>query len=263
MLTGNTVCHNTAGRANGDGGGMYLNSSDATLAANNIHLNSAGKEGSWGGGLFVFRSLATLAGNAVTSNTACYGGGIHLQAGSNAFLTNNVVAGNRANTVGSGLYIEGSSPQLLHTTIARNTGGDGSGIYITDLRGAHSGVAMTNTILVSHTVGITVTLGSAASLESTLWGTGAWGSMTDWGGAGTVITGVADASGDPVFVDADAGDYHIGPGSAAIDAGVDAGVRIDIDEEPRAHLAPDLGADEYWPPGAEQHLYLPAVFRAL
>jgi hypothetical protein len=47
-------------------------------------------------------------------------------------------------------------------------------------------------------------------------------------------------------VDPDSGDYHIGPGSAAIDAGVDAGVTTDIDGEARPFGAGyDLGADEW------------------
>jgi hypothetical protein len=50
-------------------------------------------------------------------------------------------------------------------------------------------VAVTNTILVSHTVGIRVTAGNTATLEATLWGSGPWANDTDWGGAGTVITG--------------------------------------------------------------------------
>jgi hypothetical protein len=58
-----------------------------------------------------------------------------------------------------------------------------------------------------------------------------------------------------------AGDYQIGSASAALDAGVDAGVLSDIDRQPRPYLAPDLGADEYWPPGALNYSYLPLVVR--
>ena len=123
-----------------------------------------------------------------------------------------------------------SSLSLLHTTIARNHGGDGSGIHVA---GAGSTVALTNTILVSHTVGITVAAGNTATLEATLWGTGTWANLTDWGGAGTIRTGTINLWGDPAFVDPDAGDYHIRFGSAAIDAGVDAGVTQDIDGERR------------------------------
>jgi hypothetical protein len=50
-------------------------------------------------------------------------------------------------------------------------------------------VAVTNTILASQTLGITVTVGNSVTLEATLWGSDAWANDADWGGAGTVITG--------------------------------------------------------------------------
>jgi hypothetical protein len=57
---------------------------------------------------------------------------------------------------------------------------------------------------------------------------------------------------DPEFVDPENGDYHIGPGSVAIDAGVDVGVFTDIDEDPRPLDGDgddidefDIGADEW------------------
>ncbi|MGD9100042.1 MAG: hypothetical protein PVF45_06145 [Anaerolineae bacterium] len=50
------------------------------------------------------------------------------------------------------MFIEHSTPQLSHATIARNTGGDGSGIYATgyEWSGTYypSAVVMTNTIIV-------------------------------------------------------------------------------------------------------------------
>jgi hypothetical protein len=74
------------------------------------------------------------------------------------------------------------------------------------------------------------------------------------------INHVNDYTGHPAFVDPDAGDYHIGPGSEALNKGVDAGVMRDIDNEPRFGI-PDLGADEYWAPGALKRIYLPLVLR--
>ena len=128
------------------------------------------------------------------------------------------------------------------SAIARNHGGDGSGLHIT---GAGSTVALTNTILVSHTVGITVAAGNTATLEATLWGTDTWANLTDWAGDGVIRTKV-NVLGDPAFVDPDAGDYHIRFGSAAMDAGVPAGVREDIDGEPRPYgIGYDIGADEF------------------
>jgi uncharacterized repeat protein (TIGR01451 family) len=104
---------------------------------------------------------------------------------------------------------------------------------------------LTNTILVSHTAGITLTAGNTATLEGTLWGTGVWANDIDWGGEGAISTGTVNLWGDPAFVSPTNGDYHIGLGSAAIDAGVGTGVDHDIDGDPRPlGSGYDLGADE-------------------
>jgi len=228
-----------------------LYESDAALKRNAVAINTAERDG---GGLYLWRSDATLDGNTIIANTAAEeGGGLYLD-NSDATLTNNVVADNQADGAGSGLYIRGSSSRLLHTTIARNSGGDGSGVHV----GEGSTVTMTNTILVNHTVGITVTDGNTATLEGTLWGSGNCTNTTDWGGAGTIITGTINLWDDPAFLDPDAGDYHIGPGSAAIDMGVDAGVTTDIDGDPR-DSTPDLGADEL--AGIGTDVYLPIILK--
>jgi hypothetical protein len=166
--------------------------------------------------------------------------------GSDATLTNTVLADNQTGGVRGALSVLGSSPRLLHTTVARNSGGHGHGVYISNWGSDYSTPTLTNTILVSHTVGISVTAGNAVTLEATLWGTGTWANATDWGGAGTIITGTVNVWGDPAFVDPDSGDYHIGSSSAARDEGVDAGVTTDIDGQTRPEGAGyDIGADEY------------------
>jgi parallel beta-helix repeat protein len=252
-LSSNTVAANTA--TDGPGGGLALEHSDTTLSGNTIISNTA----QWhGGGLFLWLSTATLSNNRVTSNAtdgSC-GGGLTLVE-SDAALINNVVADNQAIIFGSALCIGGSSLRLLHTTIARNRGGDGSGIYVGHVPGP-STLALTNTILVSHTVGITVEDGTV-TLEGTLWGSGTWANDTDWGGMGTIITGAHNYWGDPAFVNPDAGDYHIGLISAAIDKGVDAGVDDDIDGDPRPQGSGyDLGADEFVDAAP---IYLPLIMR--
>ena len=76
-----------------------------------------------------------------------------------------------------------------------------------------------------------------------------------WGGT---ITHSNDHSGDPAFVNPSVWDYHLTADSAAIDAGVDAGVTTDIDSQPRpAGSGYDLGADEY----QATRLYLPLILR--
>jgi parallel beta-helix repeat protein len=249
-LNNNTFISNTAH----GGGGLVLAYSAATLHGNTIAYNTA----DGGGGLDLFASNATLSNNIVISNTAYFwGGGLYVDQSSNATLVNNVVADNRADSQGSGLYILGSSPRLLHNTIARNTGGDGSGVYVTNFGADYGTVAFTNTILVSHTVGITVTGGNTATLEATLWA-----NDTDWGGVGNIFTGTINIWGAPAFVDPDSGDYHIGATSAAIDKGVNAGVTTDIDSDARPDgCFFDMGADEFMTGVACKYMYLPVIMR--
>ena len=273
-LSGNTISGNSASE---NGGGLW---GGGTLIRNTISGNEAGSGGAlWGcfilvdnivtgnsasedgGGLFLRYCEETLSSNWITENTAFgRGGGLYIDLSGGPTLVNNVIADNQANSAGSGLYIEyNAHPRLLHTTIARNRSGNGSGVHVGST-GLASTVAMTDTIVVSHTVGVYAEGGTTAILEGTLWGDGAWANGTDWDGEGTILTGTINQWGDPAFVDPDAGDYHIGAGSAALDQGVDAGVMRDIDNEPRFGI-PDLGADEYWAPGALKRIYLPLVLR--
>ncbi len=277
-LTGNSIYGNKATLYGA--GGVYLNyGSDVALEDNRIYSNTASY---YGAGVYLWTSNGiTLTNNYIYSNTADYygGGGVYLRHSDNVLLMGNRIYGNEAKSEGSGvlvndghfitmtndlltenqlavapaaeaaLSLNDSVVHLLHTTIARNAGW-GLKVYRTTLW-------MTNTILVSHTVGISVTAGSTATLEATLWGSGNWANGTDYGGSGVIITGTINIWGDPAFVNPDGGDYHLGPGSAARNAGVNAGVSDDIDGDTRPmESGYDIGADEFWP-----HLYLPLVMR--
>jgi PKD repeat protein len=158
-------------------------------------------------------------------------------------LTNTVIADNWSNDGGSGLFIgSGSHARALHTTIARNAGGDGSGVLVTDEGEGPSSLVLTNTILVSHAVGLAVTESSEAAVDSILW----YNTPITVSQSPMATVGVHNQhEGDPAFA---ADGYHLTPDSAAIDLGVDAGVLNDIDGDTRPRgAAPDLGADEYAP----------------
>ena len=90
------------------------------------------------------------------SNSSPLGGGIAFTqnpaTGANPVLTNTVVLANYAGDKGSGIYVEASAPRFWHTTIARNTGGENSGIHVTNADSNFGSVALTNTILVSHSL---------------------------------------------------------------------------------------------------------------
>jgi PKD repeat protein len=225
------------------GGGLYMRYSDAELNGNNITANAATE--SHGGGLYLERSAAVISGNLFISNTAgLLGGGLHIYRTSAVTLTNNVVADNRAGDSGSGLYVWRSSPRLLHTTVARNAGGDGSGLVVRNDGQPVWTVWLTNTLMVSHSTGISVAAGGVVEVNGILWDSDTvdrvWRSPL-----GTQVTLRNQHVGDPAFAP---DGYHLLPGSRAIDRGVESGVVVDIDGEPRPRGATyDLGADEAGP----------------
>jgi len=240
----------------GYGGGVCSVESDVVLSANHLQGNIASVEANGcGGGLSLSRSPAELDANLIISNTATLvsahslGGGIYVLYSEPLLLTNNIVADNHARGAGAGLYIEGgaSSPSAssgYHNTVANNQG-IGQGLYVAP----YVTLALTNTILSGHSsVGITVTVGSTVTLEATLWHSNG----LDVGG---VVSNTGNLYGDPLFWNPTLWDYHLGGGSAAINAGVVSPILVDIDGEERTG-APDLGADEFY-----NRIYLPLVIR--
>jgi parallel beta-helix repeat protein len=249
-LTGNIIFNNTA---SDHGGGVYSRVSymgnALALNSNTILSNTAYS----GGGVYLESSDGTLNNNTILSNTAQTGGGIKSYF-SDLTLINNIIADNHANG-GSGMYVEQGALHFLHTTFARNTGGDGLLITVDYIAPYYSTVALTNTILASHTVGIRVTERSTVTVNGVLW----YSTPVTISQVNTATVNVQNQrEGDPLFA---MDGYHILTDSAAINGGVDAGVRGDIDNQPRPYQTPDLGADEYWPPGALEYVYLPFVSR--
>jgi hypothetical protein len=251
------------------GGGLRTLDSTVTLSGDTIQGNVAdGSFGGSGGGIYLEGGSAALDGNLILGNYAGGrgefvaedgGGGVYLVSAV-VTLTNNVVADNLANLVGGGLYVLGSSSRLLHNTITRNGSAGGTpgeilstGIYVVEgFYGEPSAVVLTNTIIVSHGVGISVAGSgpSVVTVDGVLW----HNTPNTITRSTTAMVSVQNQrAGDPAFA---ADGYHLTAGSAAIDAGVDAGVPIDVDGQPRLST-PDLGADEFvW------NTFLPVALRA-
>jgi hypothetical protein len=230
------------------GGGLYLSGCSSTIRGNLIRQNQAGVGG--GIGINGGTSPVIVSGNRILVNEANYvGGGVNVQR-NDAHLENNFVARNEAPR-GGGIHLEKASFVLRHNTLASNVGADGGGALV----GEDAAVVLSNTILVSHAVGISVTTGSTATLEATLW----YKNGSDTGGAGAIDIGAVNIWGDPTFVDPAGWDYHLLGGSPAIDAGVDAGMTSDIDGDRRPQgTGYDIGADEY---PLSYRIYLPLVRR--
>lgn len=241
IFENNSVLNN---EAETHGGGVVLSYCDyATVDSNLIQDNHAGT----GAGFYSrYSNGAVVQNNRIISNEAYTGGGGIRIYKSDIKLINNIVADNLTTFYSSGINIEGSTVDLIHNTIAHNQGGDYSAINISDYDSIYSTVSMTNTIIVSHTLGVYVTTGNTAALEATLWGAGIWANVTQTSGDGIITTGTININSDPAFINPTIHNYHISGASAAINSGSISNVMTDIDDESRdAH--PDIGADEAVP----------------
>ena len=254
-------CHIVSGTTtigSGSGGGIEINAGEVFLVDNLIHDNNATS----GGGVSVGDAEVIMIGNTLLDNGAFFGGG--LQVGNNGRVTmegNKIIGSEAGANQGPGILIwEAGVVHGRNDIIARNFSGqgDGEGILVdfgaslsarhwtvagNDSYGVKSNggdVSLTNTIVASHTAAALHGAGLAAN--TSLF----YGNSSDCGGGASCINSL---TGDPKFIDPDADDYHIGSGSAAIDAGIDAGVTTDIDGDSRPALFGfDIGADEfgYW-----------------
>ena len=193
-----------------------------------------------------------FARNAITENQCRRTSGLYLRGVSPFTVTNNIIAGNRSSFVKSSAVLAGNSDGgFLHNTVVDNEniyGYPSSGFQID----GGATVALTNTIVVSNALGITVTQGSTASLEHTFFYAHSEG---DTGGLGAITNTHPITGQDPLLT----ADYHLWADSPAIDAGVNAGVTLDIDGDGRPNGAGyDVGADEFY---RSWNSFLPLVWR--
>lgn len=241
MIRGNSITGNRAnGYGGGQGAGLYQWYGSA-IYVNNLVSGNLGNVGSQA--VYLGYSTASFEGNQVVGNATSQGIRLVNGSGGGPTLVNNVVArsGDQA-FAATGHVSAPLTATLLHNTLIGS--GASSGVYVeTD----SVTLFMTNTIVVSHTWGITNTFpaSSTVSANHTLF----------WANTNDGIRGVNPVGGDPAFA---ADGYHILPGSAAIDAGVNASVTTDMDGDLRPNgPGYDIGADEaqLW------RVYLPVVLR--
>lgn len=206
--------------ARGSGGGMFM---FGTLALSGGLFLGNTSEISGGGGGLLAEGTTSISGTHFLQNRANEGGGLKHTL-FDASIINSLFAGNQA-AGGAGNAILLSSitgpVNVLHATIP--AAGISSGSAVEVLTGT---VGITNTILSGHAIGVNNAGGSLHLDHNLFFGNGA-------DTQGTVTGGASNLSGDPDFLDPGSADYHLGRNSAAIDAGIAAGVIIDIDGEAR------------------------------
>jgi parallel beta-helix repeat protein len=237
LIQGNLVEGNRTNSINtGSGAGLYQWYGSAHYQGNLVQRNHGGSA------IYLGYSQSSFTDNRVVDNTAA-GLQLSYSSGGGPTLVNNVFARNSNRTLDA--FASAGSPltaTLLHNTLVGT--GSGYGVYI---ESGYVNLLLTNTIVASHTWGITNTFPASSTVlaDHTLF----WANTYDG------IQGSNSLNGVPAF---SADGYHMLPGSAAIDVGVNAGVTTDIDNDPRPNgPGYDIGADE----AQLRRVYLPLILR--
>jgi hypothetical protein len=269
VIEGNIVRNNVAAR----GAGIATNGSALTgkviVIRDNLVENNEGTS-DHGGGMYLFGTLQILR-NIVRGNTVGldlgygWGGGITVvEAGGRAHFEHNRITGNRAPSLGSGVFIdEGATADLNGDLIYANACGvDGSGVYVDgSFDGRGSIVQLNNVTIARHRCdsvfggqGLFVEGGSTVRVKNSIFydnggGDAAFFDCVDpdvqsCARADTPTTlsirytliggfpGTGNVAGNPRFVEPAEGDFHVRPGSPAIDA-ADPGASVG--DEPAPH----------------------------
>ncbi|MGD0918950.1 MAG: right-handed parallel beta-helix repeat-containing protein [Thermodesulfobacteriota bacterium] len=234
LITRNTASHRA--------GGILAERSPDIILRNIVSSNTAAEDA---GGILVWDAAPRLEENHIFDNTATSGGGISLGYNATPSLFNNLFVTNAKD----GIAVFSSSPVIANNTIVGNgLSGSGYGVYLysdADCDPPYcTTTTITNNIIVSYGIGISVSGPTTAVIDYN----DAWGNITANDSlSDSVAIGTHNISLDPLFNNVATDDYHLKKGSPCIDAGIDAGVTIDIDGDLRDDGSPDIGAYEYIP----------------
>ena len=226
------------------GAGMYNGRGSPSVSDCVFTENSA--EG-YGGGMRNYRSSATLVNCVFEDNSAeSGGGGLHNNNadpnGGNLTLTGCVISDNTCDSKGGGIFNNQASPILTNCTFANNTATAGGALYDNTL----SSPTITNCILWGNTPD--EILDDTNSKPTVNFSDVEGG----WSGAGG-----DNKNEDPMFANADDGDFRLKPGPC-IDTGDNNAVTVatDLDGNPRVadgngdgNAVVDMGAYEAEPAG--------------
>jgi PKD repeat protein len=227
-MTGTQFLSNTSGS---NGGGVFVFDTarmNGGLFRNNRSITRDG------GGLYAENALA-ISGTQFLGNTARNGGAAYHQSDS-ARIVNSLFAGNVATrTLGAGLYLNSTGAvQIVHVTLASSTPTTGSAIYV-----AAGAVGITNTIIASHTIGISRMSGSVSENYNLFSGNAV-------NTQGTVTSVGNSITGNPAFSNPAAQNYRLSASSAALNAGTNASITLDFEGEARPQNGGfDIGFDEF------------------
>ncbi|MCP4690960.1 MAG: hypothetical protein GY859_23105 [Desulfobacterales bacterium] len=233
ILTNCAFSDNSAGAS---GGGMYNYYTCSTLANCVFSGNSADD----GGGMYNSFSSSTLANCIFSGNSADRGGGMY-SFNFSSILANCTFFDNSGNS-GGGMYNSASSPRLVNCTFFGNSANDGSG-----MSNATAMVMMTYDGSFP-TITNCIFRGGAAAADNEILDQGSSFSYISHSNIQGGWPGEGNIDADPLFVDPENGDFHLGLCSPSIDAGDNSAANLpthDFEGEDRVfdHLV-DMGIDE-------------------
>ncbi len=258
-LTGNVIQGNMASCI-GHGGGLYVGSSTATLNSNTISGNLAGTVNQLGsgGGLQVASSRVTVQGGQIVNNGA---GGAGALSSSNTQITLDAVrVQNNSGDLGSLFFAADSPYTLTNNLVAGNSAPYGllasmgsPGVLVNNTFAANEGygivtaspLTLTNNIIMSHTVGVSLT--AVVPISATF--NDFYANMTNTLGFSFDFTNIV------INPQLDS-DNHLIAASPLLDAGTRVSIvpAKDLDGESRFMIGPsglyrvDIGADEFTGP---------------
>ncbi len=218
-----------------DGGGAYV--FDAVLEKGTFEENTSLGDA---GGLRIRRRLYLTGTQFINNSAIGSGGGVVISAtfgtSTNGRLVNALFTQNSAGSNGEALYLNlRSNVGLIHATIANPTPLSGAAIHVVT-----GTLNLTNSIVAGYSNDLLLEPPATANEDFNLYPDG-----LQTAGGGTVNSGGNSLVGNPAFADPAADDYHLTVTSAARDAGVDLGVPLDFEDDPRPQQnGPDIGWDE-------------------